>query len=135
MRLRVQKAVDELGYTPHGVARALASQRSNTIGAVIPTLHNAIFATVVQALQNELTLKGQTLLLAASDYRPEQECDQIEKLLVRGIDGLRVCDAAAMPTQITGNLYATVVAMAEKASDMILGRAAPPAENPREIAA
>ena len=44
-----------------------------------------------------------------------------EKLKVRGIEGLRVCDASAMPTQITGNLYATVIAMAEKASDMILG--------------
>ncbi|PQM56357.1 MAG: choline dehydrogenase [Rhodobacteraceae bacterium] len=44
------------------------------------------------------------------------------ELKVRGIEALRVCDAAAMPTQITGNLYATVVAMAEKAADMILGR-------------
>ncbi len=44
------------------------------------------------------------------------------ELKVRGIEGLRVCDASAMPTQITGNLYATVVAMAEKAADMILGR-------------
>ncbi|MDH3914085.1 MAG: LacI family DNA-binding transcriptional regulator, partial [Rhodospirillales bacterium] len=51
MRLRVQMAVGELGYTPHGAARALASQHSNTIGAVIPTLDNAIFATMVQTLQ------------------------------------------------------------------------------------
>ena len=44
------------------------------------------------------------------------------QLRVRGVDGLRVCDAAAMPGQITGNLYATVVAMAEKAADMIAGK-------------
>ena len=49
-----------------------------------------------------------------------------DQLRVREIDGLRVCDAAAMPTQITGNLYATVVAMAEKAADMILQRPPPP---------
>ena len=54
------------------------------------------------------------------------------KLRVRGIEGLRVCDAAAMPSQITGNLYATVVMMAEKAADMILERPAPPPEDPRE---
>jgi choline dehydrogenase len=58
-----------------------------------------------------------------------------EQLRVRGIDGLRVCDAAAMPTQITGNLYATVVAMAEKAADMILQRPAPPPEYPGETPA
>ncbi|MES0827350.1 GMC oxidoreductase [Ruegeria sp. SCP11] len=54
------------------------------------------------------------------------------ELRVRGIDGLRVCDASAMPKQITGNLYATVVMMAEKAADMILGRAPLPAEFPME---
>ncbi|MCG7519783.1 GMC family oxidoreductase [Ruegeria sp. Ofav3-42] len=54
------------------------------------------------------------------------------QLRVRGIDGLRVVDASAMPTQITGNLYATVVAMAEKAADMLLGRPALPPENPSE---
>lgn len=88
MRLRVQAAVDALGYTPHGAARALASHRSNTIGAVIPTLDNAIFATVVQTLQKELAAKGKTLLLAASNYDPADERGQIENLVVRGIDGL-----------------------------------------------
>ena len=58
-----------------------------------------------------------------------------DQLRVRGIDGLRVCDAAAMPTQITGNLYATVVAMAEKAADMILQRPPPPPEYPGETPA
>ena len=57
-----------------------------------------------------------------------------EELRVRGVEGLRVCDAAAMPTQITGNLYATVVMMAEKAADMILQRPALPPENPSENA-
>ena len=53
-----------------------------------------------------------------------------DSLRVRGVEGLRVCDAAAMPTQITGNLNATVIAMAEKAADMILGRPALPPEYP-----
>lgn len=53
------------------------------------------------------------------------------QLTVRGVDGLRVCDASAMPTQITGNLNATVIAMAEKAADMIIGRPPLPPEDPR----
>ena len=48
-----------------------------------------------------------------------------EKLRLRGVENLRVCDAAAMPSQITGNLFATVVAMAEKGADLILGRPQP----------
>lgn len=88
LRQRVQAAIAALGYQPHGAARALASRRSNTIGAVIPTLDNAIFATVVQTLQDALALQGRTLLLASSDYRPERERSQIESLIVRGVDGL-----------------------------------------------
>ncbi len=97
LRLRVQTAVGELGYTPHGAARALASQRSNTIGAVIPTLDNAIFATMVQTLQKELSAKGKTLLLAASDYDPGRERGQIENLIVRGVDGLMLTGEARDP--------------------------------------
>ena len=41
---------------------------------------------------------------------------------VRGVDALRVVDASVMPDIVGGNLNATVVMMAEKASDMILGR-------------
>jgi len=44
------------------------------------------------------------------------------ELRVRGIDGLRVVDASVFPTQITGNPNAPIIAIAEKASDMILER-------------
>lgn len=88
LRARVRKAVEELGYTPHGAARALASRRTNTIGAIIPTLDSAIFATVIQTLQKHLAEEGRTLLLAATNYDPEQERRQIESLVVRGVDGL-----------------------------------------------
>ena len=54
------------------------------------------------------------------------------QLRVHGVESLRVCDASAMPTQITGNLYATIVMMAEKAADMILGRPPLAAEYPME---
>ena len=53
------------------------------------------------------------------------------ELRVKGVEGLRVCDASAMPTQITGNLNATIIAMAEKAADMILGRKPLTPEDPR----
>ena len=88
LRKRVRAAVDALGYVPHGAARALASRRSNTIGAVVPTIDNAIFARNIQSLQARLFESGLTLLLASSDYNYEREQHEVQALLERGIDGL-----------------------------------------------
>ncbi len=42
-------------------------------------------------------------------------------LTVRGTEGLRVVDASSMPYVTNGNIYAPVVMLAEKASDLIRG--------------
>lgn len=88
LRERVQRAVEALGYVPHGAARALASRRSNTIGAVVPTIDNAIFARNIQALQARLFEYGRTLFLASSDYDYAREQREVQSLVERGIDGL-----------------------------------------------
>lgn len=84
----VRKAVADLGYTPHFGGRALASNKTNTIGAIIPTMENAIFARGLQALEETLAFEGVTLLVASSNYDPEREAEQIRTMLGRGIDGL-----------------------------------------------
>ncbi|HEY4332882.1 MAG TPA: choline dehydrogenase [Ilumatobacteraceae bacterium] len=48
---------------------------------------------------------------------------------VHGTEGLRVCDASAMPYVTNGNIYAPVMMMAEKAADLIMGNNPLPPEN------
>jgi choline dehydrogenase len=50
------------------------------------------------------------------------------QLRVRGVAGLRIVDASIFPDIVGGNTNAPVVMVAEKAADMMLGRAPPAAK-------
>lgn len=95
---RIRQAVQALGYVAHGAARALASRRTRTIGAVIPTLDNAIFANTVHALQKTLDEAGYTLLLASHDFDADVEARVTRALIERGVDGLVLLGTSHHPS-------------------------------------
>ncbi len=110
---RVLAAARTRGYVLDGAARALRERRTRTIGAVIPTLDNAIFANATQALQKTLERHGYTLLVACHEYDPATEVQVAQRLVERGVDGLvlvgldhrdelfRTLDAAGVPYVLT----------------------------------
>ena len=57
----------------------------------------------------------------------DENCVLDPDLRVRGIDGLRVVDASAMPDLVSAHTNACIIMMAERASDIIRGRAIAPA--------
>lgn len=87
-RDRIQKAIDKLAYTPNFGAKVLVTNRSNIVGAIIPTMANAMFSSGLQAFQEELAHSGVLLLVASSGYSSDNEFHQIQKLLAHGADGL-----------------------------------------------
>ncbi|NND92945.1 MAG: LacI family DNA-binding transcriptional regulator [Granulosicoccus sp.] len=87
-RNRVLTAVAELGYSPNFGAQVLAAKRTNTFGAIVPTMSNAIFARGLQAFQDELMRNSATMLVSSSSYDAQIEEHQIRTLVARGADGL-----------------------------------------------
>ena len=88
LRTRVQAAVASLGYVANAGARAMTLRRSGTVGVVVPTIDNAIFASGLQSFQRTMAARGYHVLLAFSDYDPGQEMAQVKNLLARGVDAL-----------------------------------------------
>ncbi len=87
-RERVMAAVTQLGYAPHFGGRTLAMHRTGTLGVVVPTIDNAIFARGLQAMQKRLADSDTTLLISSSGYDPAVERARIMTLVARGVDGL-----------------------------------------------
>src|SRR6201991_3932979 len=82
-RARVERAMRELGYVPNLVAGALASARTNSVGVLVPTIANSIFADTVQGLSDKLEPSGFSVILAQSRYDDGREDRMLAALLSR----------------------------------------------------
>ena len=87
-RLRVEAAVQALGYMRDGAARALRSRRSYTVGLILPTIKQPIYAAFVEALQDAVARQGYSLLVMNARFSLDQEAEEARLLAERGIDGL-----------------------------------------------
>ncbi|MDA8108231.1 MAG: LacI family DNA-binding transcriptional regulator [Betaproteobacteria bacterium] len=85
---RIRATAEALKYVPDRAARSLVSKQFGTIGAIVPTIDNAMFAKALHALQSRLNTHGYTLLLASTDYQAERESAELQSLVERGIDGI-----------------------------------------------
>lgn len=84
---RVLAAADELGYRPNSMARGLKTNRSLTIGVLIPDLTNPLFPPIVRGIDDRLTIDGYTPLLVNTGNDPDRERASIEAMLARQVDG------------------------------------------------
>jgi LacI family transcriptional regulator len=85
---RVLRAADELGYRPNPIARGLKTNRSYTVGVVIPDLTNPLFPPIVRGIEDRLGGAGYTPLIVNTDNDPDRERSHIEAMLARQVDGL-----------------------------------------------
>ena len=72
-RDRVQDAARALGYVPNKIAGALASQRVNLVGVIIPSLKNMVFPEVLSGVSAALEGTDLQPVVGVTDYSPEKE--------------------------------------------------------------
>lgn len=90
---RVESAARQLNYRPNQLATALRTDRSRTIGVLVPDLTNPLFPPVVRGIEDALGRNGYTALLANTDNDAERERSLFDTLRSRRVDGFLIATA------------------------------------------
>lgn len=78
----------ELNYVPNQIARSLVTQRSDTLGLIVPNIESRFFSSLAKRLERLCREAGYALLITNSDDVATNDADLVRLLLNRGADGL-----------------------------------------------
>jgi LacI family transcriptional regulator len=84
---RVRQVAEELGYRPNPLARGLKTNRTFTIGVIVPDIQNPLFPPIIRGLDDRLGEAGYTPLIANTDNDPVRERIDFEAMRARAVDG------------------------------------------------
>jgi LacI family gluconate utilization system Gnt-I transcriptional repressor len=96
-RLKVEQAVDELGYVPNRAARALASAQSHVIVVLVPSLSNAVFPAVLDGIHDAVGPSRYQLLIGNTHYSDAEEEKLLRIYLQSNPDGILLSSLSHSP--------------------------------------
>lgn len=103
IRERVHHAISKLKWVPNASAKALATSRTHTVGAIMPTLDHQNFARIVESLQTTIATAKYELLVGVTYYEREVATNQARMMIERGVEAL-VLVGADHPDEVLGML-------------------------------
>ena len=77
-----------LDYRPNAAASSLRTNRTGTIGVVVPDIANPVFPPIIRGIEDALALHGYLAILANTDGHLTREAEIAAMLRARGADGL-----------------------------------------------
>ncbi|GAA1942611.1 LacI family DNA-binding transcriptional regulator [Nocardioides hwasunensis] len=86
-RARVEQAVRKTGYVRNLAASHLASNRSHTVAAIVPTIASSVFSDTLRAVGDRLAPEGYQMFVGNTDYREGREEELVGHFIQRRPDG------------------------------------------------
>lgn len=86
----VRAAADELGYRVNKAARALRTQRSDTIGLLVSDVRNPFFSDLAYVVEQAAAAEGISVITMNADERPDRQAAALRTLAAQQVDGLIV---------------------------------------------
>lgn len=99
-RERVQQAIATLNYVPSALARSLKSNRTHTVGMMIPNNSNPYFAEIIRGIEDTCFEAGFNVILCNSDDDPHKQAQYVRVLSEKQVDGLIVLSSGGDPELI-----------------------------------
>jgi len=90
VRRRIHETAARVGYRPSGIARALRSKTTRTIGLIVPSILNPFFTDLAYAVELAARAKGFSVIVGNSDEDPRHEVEYLRIMIERGVDGLLI---------------------------------------------
>lgn len=85
---KIRAAIDETGYIPNLLAGALAGSRSRLVAVLIPHLTSSIFNDTIEAMSEELTAAGTTVMLGLTGVETDRTLELIRTAVSRRADAI-----------------------------------------------
>ncbi len=85
---RVAEAARRLGYRPHPLARGLRTNRTMSVGVIIPDVENPLFGPIIAGVESVLVEEGYSVLIGNADMGPEHADSLVDDMLEKHVDGL-----------------------------------------------
>ena len=87
-RDRILRVMKEHNYVYNAVAGGLSKKQTRTLGLIIPTITNPIFAVSTKGIQTAAAVRGYSILLGSTEYSSELEFNLIRLFLEKRVDGI-----------------------------------------------
>jgi LacI family transcriptional regulator len=99
---RVRDVADTLGYRPNPMARGLKTNRTYTVGVLVPDIQNPLFPPIIRGIDDGLGPAGSTPLIANTDNDGDRERTDVAAMRARQVDGLITATARRDPAWVEG---------------------------------
>ncbi|WP_054705573.1 substrate-binding domain-containing protein [Bacillus sp. JCM 19041] len=97
---RISSAIEELGYSPNGVARSLRQKKTQTIGVIVANILHAFSTEVIRAIEDTCHNHDVHVIVCNADDDPKKEKRYVEMLRAKQVDGMIV-----LPTSANAELF------------------------------
>ncbi|MCB8887692.1 substrate-binding domain-containing protein [Vreelandella malpeensis] len=100
LRARIFSVAEQVGYIPNRAPELLSRAKSRSIGVLVPSLTNQVFADVILGIETLTEPAGFHLMLSHYGYSPELEERSLASLLSYNIDGVILADHEHTPRSL-----------------------------------